>query len=461
MGSIGLGADSGSDIEARRIGRQRQSETPGRPHSEDHHRPPSPTGPLSRLEHLFLEHMLRILGAPAVRIVLWNGDQIGATDQTSPIDVHVRNRATLWRMLADPSYQFAEAYCDGRADVNGDLLPLLESLNRALQRAPQPHSAMRRLVRWQHRPHINTLRGSRENIHRHYDIGNEFYKLWLDEQLVYTCAYFPTRETTLEQAQIAKMDHVCRKLRLQPGETVIEAGAGWGALSLHMARHYGVTVRAFNISHEQIAYARQRARNEGLDSRVEFIEDDWRSVAGHCDVFVSVGMLEHVGLPNYHQLGRLIDNTLLPGGRGLIHSIGQNQHRPFDRWTERHIFPGAYPPTLAEMMTIFEPFQFSIHDIENLRLHYAETTLHWLRRFEAHADDARKMFDDRFVRMWRLYLAASTAAFRTNNLQLYQLLFARGTNNSLPLTREYQYTPTTHPKIETWTAGDGNHHGTV
>ena len=150
----------------------------------------------------------------------------------------------------------------------------------------------------------NSRRGSRNNIHRHYDLGNDFYKLWLDEQLLYTCAYFPTPSSTLEHAQIAKMDHVCRKLRLQPGETVVEAGCGWGALALHMARKYGVSVKAYNVSHEQIAFARERARAEGLSDRVEYIEDDYRAITGKFDVFVSVGMLEHVGLGSLRRVLR-------------------------------------------------------------------------------------------------------------------------------------------------------------
>src|SRR5262249_41376116 len=155
------------------------------------------------------------------------------------------------------------------------------------------------------------------------DLGNDFYRLWLDREMVYTCAYFPTPDATLEQAQIAKMDLVCRKLHLEAGDRVIEAGCGWGALALFMARHYGVSVRAFNISSDQIAYARIRARDEGLADRVEFIEDDYRNVRGECDAFVSVGMLEHVGLRDFPTLGGVIDRSLTENGRGLLHFIGR------------------------------------------------------------------------------------------------------------------------------------------
>ncbi|MGC2048663.1 MAG: cyclopropane-fatty-acyl-phospholipid synthase family protein, partial [Gallionella sp.] len=285
----------------------------------------------------------------------------------------------------------------------------------------------------------NSLSGARSNIHHHYDIGNDFYKLWLDDRMVYTCAYFPSQSSSLEDAQFAKLDHVCRKLRLQPGETVVEAGCGWGALALHMARHYGVTVTAYNISGEQIAYARHRARAEGLDGKVEFIEDDYRNVRGEFDAFVSVGMLEHVGPDHYQELGAVIDRSLKENGRGLIHSIGLNYPRPMDAWTERHIFPGAHPPSLAQMMQIFEPFDFSVLDVENLRLHYAKTLEHWLQRYEANADRVTEMFDPEFVRAWRLYLAGSLMAFKTGSMQLFQVSFARPSLNLIPWTRQYLY----------------------
>src|SRR5579864_2162764 len=172
--------------------------------------------------------------------------------------------------------------------------------------------------------------------------------MWLDPRLVYTCAYFPEASVTLERAQTAKMDHICRKLGLQPGETVVEAGCGWGALALHMAREYGASVKAFNISHEQICFARERAKQQGLSRQVEFIEDDYRSIAGKFDVFVSVGMLEHVGVKNYKDVSDVIRRSIGESGRGLLHFIGKNQPSAYSRWMRKRIFPGAYIPALRE-----------------------------------------------------------------------------------------------------------------
>jgi cyclopropane-fatty-acyl-phospholipid synthase len=235
------------------------------------------------------------------------------------------------------------------------------------------------------------------------------------------------------------MDHVCRKLRLKPGESVVEAGCGWGALALHMARKYGVKVRAFNLSTEQLAYARDLAAAERLNDRIEFIEDDYRNITGKCDAFVSVGMLEHVGAENYAGMGRMMDRILKRDGRGLIHSIGRNIACPLDQWTTKYIFPGAYAPSLREMMDLFEDGCFSVLDVENLRIHYARTCAEWLARFEAVANQVERMFDEQFVRMWRLYLAGSSAAFRSGFLQLFQVLFARSELNDLPFTRADWY----------------------
>jgi cyclopropane-fatty-acyl-phospholipid synthase len=390
-----------------------------------------PGRPLA-IERWLVRQLLRALGDPPIAVRLWTGEEISSATEPA-VHVHVHERSTLFRLLYDPELEFGETYTNGRITVDGDLVKLLEAVL-----PPSPHP-LARLLRRTAPPRSNTLRGSRENIHRHYDLGNDFYRLWLDERMVYTCAYFPTPEATLEEAQLAKMDHVCRKVRLRPGERVVEAGCGWGALALHMARHYGVNVRAFNISHEQILWAREKAKEEGLEERVEFVEDDYRNISGTYDVFMSVGMLEHVGRENYRTLGRVIDRCLTPAGRGLIHTIGRDRPARMNAWMERHIFPGAYTPALREMMEIFETAHCSVLDVENLRLHYAKTGEHWLARYERAANTVRQMFDERFVRAWRLYLSSVVAAFRVSSMQLFQVTFARSRTNDIPWTRAHVY----------------------
>jgi len=347
----------------------------------------------------------------------------------------IRNRGTLLRLIANPLLYFGDDYSAGNIEIEGELVPFLEAVYRAMTRPGAVRRRTRRISNW-YRQEMNSLTGSRKNIHHHYDIGNDFYRLWLDDEMLYTCAYFPDPKLSIEAAQIAKMDLVCRKLRLKGGERVVEAGCGWGGLARYMAKQYGARVKAFNISSEQIAYARQRAKSEGIEG-VEYIEDDYRNISGECDVFVSIGMLEHVGTNNYRNLGEVINRTLSETGLGLIHSIGQDIAEPMSDWLEKRIFPGSYTPTVREMMEIFEPFGFSVLDIENLRLHYARTLEHWLGRFEANAEEVAQMFDESFVRAWRLYLSGSIANFTTGSLELYQVLFTRRGNNQVPWTRRH------------------------
>lgn len=373
--------------------------------------------------------MLARMGRPPIELVLWDDEPICLSLQTPRWTVRVADRQSLLRLVWQPDPGFGEGYAAGRITVEGDLVTLLETAYRALQK--------KRPGLW--RSHRNTLAGSRRNIHHHYDIGNAFYQLWLDERMLYTCAYFPQPTMTLEAAQLAKMDHICRKLQLKPGDRVVEAGCGWGALAMHMASKYGVTVRAFNISREQIAYARHRAEQENLADRVEFIEDDYRNISGTYDAFVSVGMLEHVGTDHYRELGEVIARSLTNTGRGLIHTIGRHRPQRFSRWIEMNIFPGADPPTLRQMMDLFESYDMCVLDVENLRLHYARTLQHWLTRFENARDQVARMFDEAFVRAWRLYLAGSAAAFTTGQMHLYQVVFARADDNTVPWSRAAMY----------------------
>lgn len=403
----------------------------------------SSSGRPSTFEKHLMKMFLGAMKQAPIAVELWNGERLWGEGVVEPeIMVRIKNRKALWGLITNPDMNFGDRYSDGSIEVVGDLYRFIEVASTHKPRAVSETGPLGRAqtVFGRGRPRRNTLSGSRENIHHHYDLSNEFYSLWLDrDHMQYTCAYYPSADMTIEESQAAKLHHVCRKLELTEGDEVIEAGCGWGGLARFMAKEYGARVRAYNISHEQIVFARDKAREEGLDDRVEYVEDDYRNASGGCDVFVSVGMLEHVGVPNYRALGRVIDRCLRPGGRGLIHSIGRNRPRLMNRWIERRIFPGAYPPTLKEMAAIFEPYNFSVLDVENLRLHYALTLEHWLDRFEENAANVREMFDERFVRAWRLYLTGSIAAFRLGDLQLFQVLFNRGDSNAVPMTREHLY----------------------
>ena len=392
------------------------------------------------LVHKFLQ----AIGEPSLRVVLWDGNEIVSPSKPAAGMV-IRDRASLWRLFTDPPLHFGDDYSAGRIEIEGGLVTFMETVYQAMARTPIYRRISDPAAYRRNQPRRNSLSESRQNIHHHYDIGNTFYQLWLDAEMQYTCAFFPDPAVSLEDAQIAKMELVCRKLRLQAGQTVVEAGCGWGGLARHMAMRYGVKVRAYNISSEQITYARERAKAEGLGGAVEYVEDDYRNITGKYDAFVSVGMLEHVGPDHYRDLGEVIDRSLKEQGLGLIHSIGQNIVSPMSPWFLKRIFPGSYPPTLREMMAIFEPWEFTVLDVENLRLHYAKTCEHWLDRFEQNRDLVREMFDESFVRAWRLYLSGCIANFRLGFLQLFQVVFSRPTNNLVPLTRTHLTAPPGKP----------------
>jgi cyclopropane-fatty-acyl-phospholipid synthase len=401
---------------------------------------PDPASSVMALDRWLTRSLLAAIGNPAVSFVLWNGEAVTA-DGVNPVEkLLIRDRRALLQLLINPEFNFGDLYCNSRLEVTGSLAGFLHRvyLSRQRGRDNQVIKLFNTLSNYYRRSGSSH---SRKNIHHHYDIGNEFYRLWLDREVMqYTCAYFPEPDLTLEQAQVAKLHHVCRKLQLKPGESVVEAGCGWGGLALFMAREYGVNVTACNISHEQIIYARELAQRRGLAGRVTFIEDDYRNIHGKYDAFVSVGMLEHVGTENYRDLGRLIDQCIgKKTGRGLIHTIGRNRPMSMNPWIEARIFPGGYPPSLSEMMQIFESVPFSVLDIENLRLHYARTLEHWLQRYEQNVDIVTKMYDRLFVRAWRLYLCGSVAAFTSGQMQLFQVLFTRPLNNRLPWSRAHLY----------------------
>ena len=398
---------------------------------------PTPSENRSRnYERYLLRRVLDAMGSPRFAVALWDGFKVSPKDAAPVATVNVHSRSALKQLLRQGDMGFGDAFSNGGISVEGDLVAMLV----AAFTVPEPKGIAAVVKSLQQRkPRANTKDGSRENIHHHYDIGNDFYRLWLDKEMQYTCAYFPEDDLTIEAAQQAKMDHVCRKLQLRPGDRVAEAGCGWGGLARHMALNYGAKVSSWNVSAEQIQYATDRAKAEGYDDRVTYVLDDYRNITGEYDAFVSVGMLEHVGLDNYTELGSVVDRCLTQNGRALVHTIGRNRPRLMNAWIEKRIFPGAYPPTLKEMMEIFEPNRFSVLDVENLRLHYAKTLAHWLARYDASDEQVQAEFGEDFARAWRLYLAGSQAAFLAGGLQLFQVVFTRERNNELAATRRHLY----------------------
>jgi len=392
------------------------------------------------LDRWLVRKMVDVVGNPPVRISLWDGLEVTPPCE-DPVAVMVYcDRGALLKTIINPELHWGDLYCTGRVAFEGDMAEFMQAIYEGIGNKGKP-SLLRQLVLWLgHRRIFNSFDKARENINHHYDIGNEFYKLWLDkEEMQYTCAYYPDDSITLEQAQIAKLHHICRKLDLKPGETVVEAGCGWGGLARFMAKHYGVNVTAYNISREQVKYARQRAEEEGLSDQIEYVLDDYRKIHGQFDAFISVGMLEHVAIHDYEELGDIIKRCLKHDGRGLIHTIGRATEGPMNAWIERRIFPGARPPALSQMMSIFEPNRLSVYDVENIRLHYSRTLEEWAKRFEEHKEQIVEMMDEEFVKAWGLYLYGSVAAFNSGELQLFQVVFHHTESHNVPWSRHYIY----------------------
>lgn len=356
----------------------------------------------------------------------------------------IRSKNALNHILRNPSVGFGEGYMSGEIDLEGDMQQLcrLGFQIKTLSIRPGLLEGLRFTIGYFMRR--NTLSGSRRNIAAHYDLGNDFYSLWLDPQyLQYTCAYFNSPTDSLSRAQEQKLHLICRKLRLAPGESVVEAGCGWGGFARFAARHYGVKVRSYNISKEQISYAQARAKKEGFSNKqVEYILDDYRSIPNDgrlYDKFVSIGMLEHVGPANYSKLYDIISKSTKPEGLAMVHTISRSAPAKMDAWLERYIFPGSYIPSLSEIVTPLENLRrdLFVADVENLRYHYALTLDHWSKELMRHADQIERRYGKSFLRMFYLYLQSSAAGFRWGGIQLFQLLLHNGYLNHPPFTRHH------------------------
>ena len=315
---------------------------------------------------------------------------------------------------------------------------------------------------------LNPARRSRRNVAHHYDLNGQLYAMMLDPDMNYSCAYFPTGTETLAEAQRAKQHHIARKLLLdRPGMEVLDIGCGWGGMALTLAREYGARVTGITLSVEQLTRARARARAEGLSDRVRFELADYRRVRGTFDRVVSIGMFEHVGVPQYRTFFRTVHRLLVPGGVALIHFIGRSDGPgTTNPWLQKYIFPGGYSPAASEVVAPMERSGLVMTDLEILRMHYAETLRHWRANFDRNRAAIQAMYDARFVRMFELYLIGSELAFRRQGHMVMQMQLAREPV-AVPLTRGYMY-PDIHshpqdvalpqPARPEYAARDDEHH---
>jgi cyclopropane-fatty-acyl-phospholipid synthase len=357
------------------------------------------------------------------------------------LTVRVADRKTLFDIARNPRLAAGEAYMDGRLIIEDgtilDLMRLLVGANRWEDKTPGRGALNKGKKTWKALFRRNPAKASRRNVAHHYDIGNDLYRLFLDKDLQYSCAYFTDPANSLEQAQSDKKAHIAAKLYLKPGQRVLDIGCGWGGTALYLNRIADVDVLGVTLSEEQLKVARQRAEEAGVSDRVTFELVDYRSVEGRFDRIVSIGMFEDVGAAQYDEFFAKCRSLLADDGVMLLHTIGKfGKASTPDPFTDKYIFPGYHLPSLSQMSAASEKARLIASDVETLRLHYAYTLSAWLERTEAAKDKIVAMYDERFFRMWQFYLAGGIVGFESGTMCNYQIQYIRD-RNAVPITRDY------------------------
>ncbi|ENZ02389.1 hypothetical protein HMPREF1092_01624 [Clostridium thermobutyricum] len=369
---------------------------------------------------------------------LWDGEEINYGEGDPKFKVIINEFPSKKELLADASIALGEAYMDGKIELEGNLQEIFESMMRRSESFLNEST----LLKFVGKIASNSRSKSKSDIASHYDIGNDFYSIWLDETLSYSCGYFKNEDDSLYDAQMNKIHYILKKLNLEEGQTLLDVGCGWGYLLIEAAKLYKVKGLGITLSEEQYKKANERIKTLGLEDLVEVKLMDYRDLKKsglEFDRIVSVGMAEHVGHNNLPLYFENIQAVLKKGGLFLLHNITNPVEVVGNGWITKYIFPGGYLPTLREELNIAAELDFRTIDIESLRRHYMKTLMHWLENFENNIDKVEKMFDQRFIRMWRVYLAACAAGFHYWTIDIHQILFSKGTNNDLPMTRKYLY----------------------
>jgi len=338
-------------------------------------------------------------------------------------------------LLSSTSLALGEAYMDGAIQVKGDLYEALNLFLGQLGKFSTDQKKLKKLFFTS-----KSKANQQKEVTSHYDIGNDFYSLWLDETMSYSCGYFKEEGDTLSQAQRNKVDYILEKLHLENGMSLLDVGCGWGFLLIEAAKKYGVHGTGITLSTEQHKEFERRIREQHLDGQLRVELMDYRNLpdAGQTyDRVVSVGMAEHVGRGKYEEFMGCIKSVLKPGGVFLLHFISALQEHPGDAWIKKYIFPGGVVPSLREMLQIAGDLNFYTIDTESLRRHYNKTLLCWNQNFQEHRREVVEKFGERFARMWELYLCSCAATFRNGIIDVHQILFTNGVNNALPMTRWY------------------------
>ena len=370
-------------------------------------------------------------------LVIVDGEEYKIGEGEPTFTAKFKESIPVSKLLSSTSLALGEAYMSGNLEIEGDLYHALDYFMSEMDKFSIDKKAMKKLI-------FTSIskKNQEKEVRSHYDIGNDFYKIWLDDTLSYSCAYFKNENESLGEAQLNKIHHLLKKLNLREGITLLDIGCGWGALLIEAAKLYKIKGLGITLSEEQYKKFKSRIEEENLQDYLDVKLMDYRELEKSelsFDRVVSVGMLEHVGRPNYDLFMRNVSKVLKKEGIFVLHYISGLVESEGDAWMRKYIFPGGVIPSLREIVSLSADYKFYTIDIESLRTHYMKTLLKWAENFENNIDTVREMFDERFVRMWTMYLYSCAACFNTGVIDLHQIVFTNGVNNSNPLTRDYLY----------------------
>lgn len=384
-------------------------------------------------ENIMLQFLKKFDETPFLVKIKGKEYQIG--EGTPAFTVNFKKMIPLTELAASTSLALGEAYMNGDLEIEGDLYEALDHFLGQMGKFSTDERALKKLMFTS-----SSKKNQRKEVSSHYDIGNDFYKLWLDDTLSYSCGYFKSEEDSLYQAQVNKVDYILEKLYLKEGMTLLDVGCGWGFLLIEAAKKYKIKGTGITLSTEQCREFEKRILEEGLEDYLNVELMDYRDLPKSglsFDRVVSVGMVEHVGRDNYQLFLDCVKQVLKPGGLFLLHFISGLTEHPGDPWIRKYIFPGGMVPSLREVLSCMAEDQYHTLDVENLRPHYNRTLLCWAKNYREHLDEVRKMFDEKFVRMWDMYLNSCAATFHNGIIDLHQILVTNGINNQLPMVRWY------------------------
>ena len=389
------------------------------------------------VDKIFLKSFLHTFKDESFCVKFWDDDEVKVGENEPLFKIILKKPIPKKDILTSTTLAFGEAYMNGDLEVEGDFLLMLNTVLKYKEKFTTDFRGLPKIF-----SNLTSRKKQKEEVTYHYDIGNDFYKLWLDDTLSYSCAYFKNENESLGEAQLNKIHHLLKKLNLSEGMTLLDIGCGWGALLIEAAKLYKIKGLGITLSEEQYKAFKEKIEKENLQDYLQVKLMDYRELEKSGLLFdrvVSVGMLEHVGRSNYDLFMKCVSKVLKKEGVFVLHYISGLYESEGDAWIRKYIFPGGVIPTLREIISLSADYRFYTVDVESLRMHYYKTLLKWAENFEKNTDKVREMFDEKFVRMWRMYLYSCAACFYTGVIDLHQIVFTKGVNNTLPLTREYLY----------------------